>query len=102
MTLLLTTQCPVIFAAMGAAPEVVAHASEYMRMRCLASPAILMCVRREPGAQRGCPLLLLCRPGSWPPLQSSRVVGRRPRDVSAACWQHADSMAHASVSKPHE
>ncbi|PSC70934.1 MATE efflux family isoform A [Micractinium conductrix] len=42
MTLLLTTQCPVIFAAMGAAPEVVAHASEYMRMRCLASPAILM------------------------------------------------------------
>lgn len=41
MTLLLSTQCPRIFAAMGAAPEVVGPAVAYMRARCLASPAIL-------------------------------------------------------------
>lgn len=41
MTLLLSTQCPRIFAAMGAAPEVVGPAVDYMRARCLASPAIL-------------------------------------------------------------
>ncbi|KAI7846376.1 hypothetical protein COHA_000087 [Chlorella ohadii] len=39
---LLYNFCPAIFAAMGAKPEVVVHAVAYMRMRCLASPAILM------------------------------------------------------------
>jgi Na+-driven multidrug efflux pump len=42
MSVLLYNFCPAIFAAMGAKPEVVVHAVAYMRMRCLASPAILM------------------------------------------------------------
>ena len=41
MSLLLWHNCPAVFAAMGAKPEVAAPAVAYMRARCLASPAIL-------------------------------------------------------------
>jgi Na+-driven multidrug efflux pump len=41
MTALLWHQCPAIFAAMGAKPDVAAQAVAYMRARCIASPAIL-------------------------------------------------------------
>jgi hypothetical protein len=42
MTALLWTQCPAMFASMGASPEVLTHAVPYLRGRCIASPAILM------------------------------------------------------------
>ena len=42
MTSVLWTQCPSMFAAMGATPGVMQHAVPYLRGRCIASPAILM------------------------------------------------------------
>jgi putative MATE family efflux protein len=42
MTTVLWTQCPRMFAGMGAAPAVLEHAVPYLRGRCIASPAILM------------------------------------------------------------
>ena len=52
MTALLWAGCPAIFAAMGATPEVAAHAVPYLRGRALASPAILSCYVLS-GACRG-------------------------------------------------
>ena len=42
MTSVLWTQCPKMFAGMGASPAVLEHAVPYLRGRCIASPAILM------------------------------------------------------------
>ena len=52
MTVLLWNNCPAVFAAMGAKPEVAAPAVAYMRARCLASPAIL-CYYVMSGTFRG-------------------------------------------------
>jgi len=42
MTILLWNYCPMILQGMGASPGVLHHAVQYLRGRCIASPAIMM------------------------------------------------------------
>ena len=42
MMMVLFTACPLLFAKMGATPEVMEYAVPFLRVRCLASPAIMM------------------------------------------------------------